>query len=463
MVSRSSQVPGMEKQRPSRPLMALWETRMWKSATICYFFFKDNEEQNATATAICAILHQLFCAKEGLFQKYALKQIIQHGDNLKVDFETLWQVWISAAYDPSTGDVICILDALDECRQPDRNRLIQELERFYTTYREKVDGRSKLKFLITSRPYGDIKRGFGNMIYEHPTTQLAADDESKIISHEIRMVMDATVDKIVKARRLTNDIGIALKRRLSEVPSTTYLWLHLVLDEIQRYHGGTEKKLLRKINELPETVEDAYEKILERCNKGTRHDAKRLLEIIVAAQRPLTLSEIDVVLEIKTDPDSRSCDDLDLEGANREQWILDTCSLFVSIIDSRIYLIHQTAREFLLRKWNERAATKGWRYSIDLQNAHLALSKLCLVYLHFKDFQRDYQEITLDLVPEEAFLRYSANHWIYHLQQADTIEWQWVNRAAKLCDAEHKSKSVIFLLGGNLGIVTGSRAAPPRI
>ena len=28
--------------------------------SVCYFFFKDNNEQNSLATALCAILHQLF-------------------------------------------------------------------------------------------------------------------------------------------------------------------------------------------------------------------------------------------------------------------------------------------------------------------------------------------------------------------------------------------------------------------
>jgi len=29
-------------------------------STVCYFFFKDNDEQNSLATALCALLHQLF-------------------------------------------------------------------------------------------------------------------------------------------------------------------------------------------------------------------------------------------------------------------------------------------------------------------------------------------------------------------------------------------------------------------
>ena len=36
--------------------------------TVCYFFFKDNEEQDSIATAFCAILHQLFSCRRQLIR-----------------------------------------------------------------------------------------------------------------------------------------------------------------------------------------------------------------------------------------------------------------------------------------------------------------------------------------------------------------------------------------------------------
>lgn len=83
---------------------------------------------------------------------------------MRSNFESLWKVFLSATLDPSRGDIICIMDALDECRQHDRNRLIQELERVYQMREETQNGDIKMKFLVTSRPYGDIERRFGKMI-----------------------------------------------------------------------------------------------------------------------------------------------------------------------------------------------------------------------------------------------------------------------------------------------------------
>ncbi|KAJ5827902.1 hypothetical protein N7447_004665 [Penicillium robsamsonii] len=410
------------------------------SATICYFFFKDNEEQNSTVTALCALLHQLFSTKPDQFRNHAENAIRKQGERLRFSFEPLWELWISSASDPGSGEIICVLDALDECRQPDRDRIIQELVEFYTISQERPTGKSRLKFLVTSRPYVEIERRFGKLTYQFPSIRLAGEEEWRCISEEIGVVIDAKVDEIAIERGLTDDVREALKRRLSEGQNRTYLWLHLTLEVLRDCLGQTKSKLLRHIDQLPDSVEQAYDEILRRCSNKNKPDARRLLEILVAAQRPLDLAEIDVALEVRTN--FRSCCDMDLEGqAHRKKWIRDACGLFVSILDSRVHLIHQTAREFLLRQADEEVAAGTWRHSIDLQNAHSGLAKLCIKYLLSSDFRRQYQEPVRQSTPQEGFLDYSANYWTYHVRQVVDIESEWVCAAAKLCEVGNGSFS----------------------
>lgn len=50
---------------------------------------------------------------------------------------------------------------------------------------------------------------------------------------------------------------------------------------------------------------------------------------------------------------SASYEDLDLVGEEQYRIIVrNLCGLFVSVIDSKIYLIHQSAREFLILNQN---------------------------------------------------------------------------------------------------------------
>ncbi|KAJ5364063.1 uncharacterized protein N7496_009776 [Penicillium cataractarum] len=300
------------------------------------------------------------------------------------------------------------------------------------------NGNFKLKFLVTSRPYGDIERRFANMTRQFPSIRLAGEDEWRGVSQEIDMVMNARVDEIIRERNLSRDIGDAEKRRLSMAENRTYVWLNLTLDFLRGFHGNTQAKILREIDRLPETVDQAYEKILQRCNSRYHGDGRRLLEIIVATHRPLDLSEIDLVLEIHEA--CRCFEDLDLEGPEkRKQWIRDVCGLFVSVIDSRLYLIQQTARELLLQEGPEPAAPGTWRRSIDLRHAHLLLAKLCITYLSFENFKMHDHDYDPD-IPENAFSRYSAAHWTSHVRQGHSLGHGWVQKVIILCDKRGHSK-----------------------
>jgi hypothetical protein len=83
------------------------------SPTICYFFFKD-QDQNTVCQALCALLHQLFSQKLDLIH-HAMTEYDKTGEGLINATESLWSVLLHVMQDPKTGPVITILDALDEC------------------------------------------------------------------------------------------------------------------------------------------------------------------------------------------------------------------------------------------------------------------------------------------------------------------------------------------------------------
>ncbi|MFL5624841.1 MAG: hypothetical protein ACJ788_04520, partial [Ktedonobacteraceae bacterium] len=120
--------------------------------TVCYFFFKDNEEQDNLATALCALLHQLFSHQPRLIQ-YAIPAWEKTGDKLQKEAQELWRRLLVAARDDEAHDVTRVLDALDECQLSDLRRLIDLLARFYThiSPSSSTMRRGRLKFLVTSR------------------------------------------------------------------------------------------------------------------------------------------------------------------------------------------------------------------------------------------------------------------------------------------------------------------------
>ena len=241
------------------------------------------------------MLHQFFCANQDVFDAHAAPAIKRCGLALKKDFEELWKVLESLSADPSVGEIIYLLDALDECRQADQEKLIAKLEDFCNQSLREPNRKASVKFLVTSRPYDGIERRFYRLTTRYPTIRLAGEQETAKISHEIGFVLNIRVKEIAQELNLSDSTKSSLQTRLRAIPNRTYLWLHLTFDEIRNALGRTEKKISKVLETLPRTIEEAYEKILARCKEA---ETKRVLEIIVAAGRPLTLSEIDVALEI---------------------------------------------------------------------------------------------------------------------------------------------------------------------
>ena len=79
--------------------------------------------------------------------------------------------------------------------------------------------------------------------------------------------------------------------------------------------------------------------------------ARILLQLIVAATRPLSLQEANIALTFATQKGNctshRKLDLWPLDGF--KSTIQNICGLFVSVHDGKVSLIHQTAREFLVR------------------------------------------------------------------------------------------------------------------
>jgi hypothetical protein len=113
------------------------------SATISYFFFKD-QDQNTVKQAVCALLHQFFTHRPSLLRH--VKPEYEHNGNgpklVNID-SALINTLESAAKDPEAGSVIFVLDALDECTMSDLKYLLKVLrDRFY----QDKSGFGKAKF-----------------------------------------------------------------------------------------------------------------------------------------------------------------------------------------------------------------------------------------------------------------------------------------------------------------------------
>ncbi|KAK0708278.1 hypothetical protein B0H67DRAFT_472200, partial [Lasiosphaeris hirsuta] len=403
------------------------------SRTTCYFFFKDDfDDQKSAKSALCCILHQLFTQREILFTKEIMKRFETHQTHLTDSFDELWEVLILASQDESAGEIVCILDAFDECREEEQSMLAQALCKMYRT-----ENNFNLKFLITSRPLGTIRRGFQPLdIPGLPVVHLSgeSDIERDKITREIDIYIHARVQNIRDLQKLNPDEEQLLLQGLLRTPNRTYLWVYLTMDLVQDDRGINKAGIRKVVSSLPPTVDSAYEGILNRSYDA--EEAKKLLHVVVAAVRPLTLAEMAVALALQ--PSHRSYEDLDLKADERfREYVRDLCGLFITIIDSKIYLLHQTAREFLVQ--NDFESSGGvrpkkvrskkvcpkshdnkprWKSSLQPRESHRIICQICVWHLLFDEFEirsPDESEI-LSAYRNHVFLDYSAKNWAFHFR-----------------------------------------------
>jgi hypothetical protein len=382
------------------------------TVSICYFFFKDNGEQNNLATALCAILHQLFSQQPNLL-RHALPSWEKNGNKLQQEAGELWRIFIAATSDPTSANTICVLDALDECHPDDQKQLIHRLEDFC----HRTDPSTWLKFLITSRPYDEVKDKFKAITDSFPHIHLKGEEENDQIREEVNLVVRIRVKELAETASLSSDVQRRLEHQLLQMEHRTYLWLYLAIDDIRTTLKYSLLPAKESIRLIPPSVDAAYEKILARVPSNQVHTVRKTLQIIVGARRPLTTQEMAIALGIALSPRSQTAAEAGINPVRLAKRIRQLCGLFVFINNSKIYLIHQTAREFLICR--DLASNPNSIYAFKQIDAEKLMSQVCLQYLLMDDLEQSGRQTE---TKNQRLLEYSAAHWADHVQKVSLMQ-----------------------------------------
>jgi ankyrin repeat protein len=468
--------PGCGKSVLSKFLINDYKSWMWKDTSVCYFFFKDDSGENRSATyALCAILHQLFIQNHALL-KHAMAEYNSNGTKLPLLFGSLWSILLQAAADSSSDRIFCIIDALDECAESSCEQLIKCLAEFHSN----VNRTTKIKFLITSRPNSFIRRVFSENFSQYnqdlASVKLMGENELEMeeICAEIDLVIDAKVKDFKKERfssyGIDDNADVAVREQLKNIENRTYLWMALVFPELKKMIEYAEDELLKAVKRIPSTVDEAYEKILSKSTDGKK--ARRLLHIVCAASRPLTLTEMNRALSIK----ENGCFAALVPSQSFGNVVRDLCGLFISIQHKRIYLIHQTAKEFLIHEnaieepiSPVSSGNESWKHSLGPTESNLVLAEICIRYLLFSELKND--SLVLDEikvwdiekqveedVTKHDLLDYSAKHWATHFRKAKSEQRTILELALENCDTRSKRFITWFQV---YWTTTGFHSRPP--
>ena len=408
-----------------------------RESTVCYFFFKDGGDGHMdSAHALCALLHQLFTypSISGLI-KYALQSHREHGATLTRKFSELWRILSDCVTSPDAGEIICVLDALDECKKDSRQDFIKTLKEFYSRSERLSIPSLKFRFLVTSRPYPDLESSFQKFRTTTAYLRFDGDEKSEQIRREIDLVIDARLQDITDG--FTANDQQKISERLKSMDHRTYLWLHLTLNIIEESptEFGKRSDIEKLLSHLPSQVSDAYERILSRSTDAPR--TKILLRIMLAAARPLTLDEANIALTLAIqEQEPKSYADVKADLWPRDKFrsiVTNLCGLFISVYDSKLSFIHQTAREFLLDSEEE----GNWKGRFNMPQSHSAISRTCLFHLQLPDIKRPPKD------KQHPYFAYAASYWPLHFVSQEVTNADAFRRHARtLCNTAGHQASI---------------------
>ncbi|KAF8263992.1 hypothetical protein EI94DRAFT_1832014 [Lactarius quietus] len=368
-------------------IMAVCETG---SAIMAYFYFDFRDLNKQTCHDLlrslvfqlstysgpcCDILHRIYETHKGGTQQPS-------DDTLKGCLKEMLRLL-------AHGPVFIVLDAIDECPEspgfpPPRYEVLQLVK-------ELVDLRLRgLSICATSRPEVDIRAVFQHLA----SRSVSLHDESgqkEDISDYVRTVVNSSP---------SSDGYSASWRRCNIVPT----------------------KLRQFINELPETLDETYDRILKGINTAQKDDAHRLLQCLTVASRPLRVKELAELLAFDFEASSSGGTPKlreDWRWDDEEEAVLSTCSSLIAIVrgdDSPVVQFsHFSVKEYLTSSRLAQSPHRDVsRFHIDLESAHTIMAQACLAKLLHLD------ENTEDTDAEwSPLVEYAAEHWVDHAQFDD--------------------------------------------
>ncbi|KAL2104548.1 hypothetical protein VUR80DRAFT_10314 [Thermomyces stellatus] len=356
---------------------------------------------------------------------------------------------ISPLSDPTSEDVILILDGLDECSEDSRYRLLDLIIQVSAEGRI-ADGR--LKILLTSRPQPTVQaklRGPWVNI-------LRVEDEMRSLESDMKRVISTKVAQFGYSERLTDDVTQYLVRNAEG----SFLWVSIVLQLLEESGDSSYRGVMDILrgSSRGSDLFNLYRGILDRIPAPYRTRTRRALQIVVTALRPLTLVEFSIAFAIdyrEPHDDTRNVEatlQKDLPNLIRQ-----LCGPLIRTVNGRVHLVHQTMRAFLL------AAPSGYGGSIwdvDPVESHLHIARICIWYLRSRaaapssraSGSNDRWGVGGDL--PDGLLTYASTYWLAHFTAAgDSVGKDDISNASEL----HR-----LTANSSRGSVTGERMATSR-
>jgi hypothetical protein len=297
-------------------------------------------------------------------------------------------------------------------------------------------------------------------------------------------LIHSDMDSFIKV--ILDDIPIKQQKRVKQVlqgnETKTWLWLRaatsLIMNTLKEEGHGLlpYSDIDALLDDFPMDVQGVYEKALDMTSTrwGTSL-VKKMLHILLATQRPLSHSELLLVIELAdSDPTAAISTPHrrfygQMAKRHPEQNNLVTGLLDGVLLRTRSTgnLIHKSAREFLLQKSETQTpllsrSSTSWQGTTNMTTGHELLTRASLSflltlkmksYIHYNEYKYKKPKVQRNMRREERkspFLRYAAQYWPTHYsRQSQSAAATSLDAVRVLCTGDGPERNNwIYLYSG---------------
>ena len=371
------------------------------SQSIAYFLCQATDPKLNNATSILRSLVYMLIRQ----QPHLISHLRERYDTDPKLFESgstfysLSAVFEKMIQSSTKATIFLLIDALDECELD-----LPELLQFITA--TKSTSSVQVKWVVSSRNRDDIEQA---LEFDNRKDKLSLELNAHHISDAVAAYINYRASQLTALQR--NKVLLQqVKEKLLQRSDGTFLWVALVVQEMQKCRRSAA--MIELLERTPRGLIPFYDRMLHQiqCFEGLDHELCILvLSIVILGYRPLHLHELRLLAGLHKQ-----------DGLDDLKDIVGMCGSFLTIRDDYVYLVHQSAKDYL-----GDAKVSATIFPSGPSAIHHQITRESLQNLKAK-LRRDIYKLdnpgaliseiaTLRPYPDPLFeLQYSCTYWLDH-------------------------------------------------
>ena len=304
--------------------------------------------------------------------------------------EALWKALAEGL--KTDGNSIIVLDGLDQIVGSEATKL-RFLDRLYDISVNQPSVKCIVLTKPLSKPFAKPARHFSI--------------QPKHVHHDLCQFVDQQLESHSHFRDRKEEERRQIAHRLIDGAKDSFVLVNLTIQLLLREE--THEGFTRASNNLPKSVSDAVQRLTSQLDLAVG-ETKLILSWLLVTERPLTLREIQSLLEIETTTIKYKRTKIDVEGHIRR-----TCGSLLQVRDGIVRFRHTAIRQYLEDQ------SKSGKYLLRREDAHRELTYRCLAYTNTLVTNKAHCTTTAfgsaeveGLFRTHHLLQYAVRYWTKH-------------------------------------------------